>query len=398
MEAVFWLSACLVVYVYAAYPALLALWARVAPRPVSAGTDTPPVTVVMAVRNEADHLRGRLDNLLSLDYPGDALQIIVVSDGSTDGTIDVLRRYRTVEAVCLTPGGKARALNAGVARACHDVLVFTDARQRLRRTRCGSSWRRCPTSVGGVSGELVLDCENGASHDGISEGVGGYWRYEKWLRRHESIVGSTMGATGAIYALRRHLWQPLPEHTILDDVLAPMRAVLASTRVVFQTGARVRHGGGRPDRAAAQDPHARRQLPDPLARAPAAQPVRQSRLAAVRVAQGGPAARALRAAGAAGVERRARAGIRLLHRGVRRPAGVLRAGRLRRLPRPPRPAAVEPPPRPCPRPVTDTPPDQRVETMIAINRAARVAFAFVLMNYAAVAGLVALGRRGPLWR
>jgi hypothetical protein len=90
-----------------------------------------------------------------------------------------------------------------------------------------------------VSGELFLDpstADGGASD--IGEGIGGYWKYEKWLRRHESLVGSTMGATGAIYALRRALWRPLPEETILDDVLAPMRAVLAASRVVFASDAR----------------------------------------------------------------------------------------------------------------------------------------------------------------
>jgi hypothetical protein len=94
-------------------------------------------------------------------------------------------------------------------------------------------------AVGGVCGELVIDSESGHARDSaIGEGLGGYWRYEKWLRRHESLIGSTLGATGAIYALRRDLWRPLPDDTILDDVLAPMRAVLDSSRVVFATDAK----------------------------------------------------------------------------------------------------------------------------------------------------------------
>jgi cellulose synthase/poly-beta-1,6-N-acetylglucosamine synthase-like glycosyltransferase len=207
---------------------------------VRSGETTPAVSIIIAARNEADRIGPRLDNLLALDYPRRQIQIIVVSDGSTDGTAEVLRRYApTVEAVHLTSGGKARALNAGVARARHDLLVFTDARQQfapdaLRRLVSPFTDR----TVGGVTGELVLDCERrGAPAAGIAEGVSGYWRYEKWLRRQESLINSTLGATGAIYALRRHLWQPLPEQTILDDVLAPMRAVLASTRVVFESGA-----------------------------------------------------------------------------------------------------------------------------------------------------------------
>ena len=89
-------------------------------------------------------------------------------------------------------------------------------------------------TVGAVSGELVLDCEMGASASTASESVGGYWRYEKWLRARESEIDSMIGATGAIYAMRRACWQPLPDGTILDDLLAPMRAVLAGWRVVFE--------------------------------------------------------------------------------------------------------------------------------------------------------------------
>ena len=90
--------------------------------------------------------------------------------------------------------------------------------------------------VGCVTGELILDCEidRDSSEAGIGEGVGLYWRYEKWLRRVESEISSTLGATGAIYALRRSFWQPLPAGTLLDDVLAPMRVVLAGRRTVFE--------------------------------------------------------------------------------------------------------------------------------------------------------------------
>jgi cellulose synthase/poly-beta-1,6-N-acetylglucosamine synthase-like glycosyltransferase len=92
--------------------------------------------------------------------------------------------------------------------------------------------------VGGVSGELVLDCELGSTHSSVGDGVGAYWRYEKWLRAREAAIDSMLGATGAIYALRRAAWQPLPAGIILDDVLAPMRAVLNGWRIVFDPAAR----------------------------------------------------------------------------------------------------------------------------------------------------------------
>lgn len=241
IEALFWLGAALVVYVYAGYPLLLLVWSRVAPRPVHPALTEPPVSVIIAARDEAEALDRKIDNLRSLDYPASHLQIVVVADGGHPATSAVLRR-RTgqVTAVYVRRGGKARALNAGVEAARHDVLVFADVRQRFdRQALHGLVAPLADPTVGGVSGELFLDAATGdGQRSDIGEGIGGYWKYEKWLRRHESLVGSTMGATGAIYALRRSLWRPLPADTILDDVLAPMRAVLAASRVVFASDAR----------------------------------------------------------------------------------------------------------------------------------------------------------------
>jgi cellulose synthase/poly-beta-1,6-N-acetylglucosamine synthase-like glycosyltransferase len=239
MVVAFWLALAVVAYVYVGYPALLTLWARVASRPVERRLMTPSVSVVLVVRNEAAVLRARIENLLSLDYPEDLLQIIAVSDGSTDGTASILRDFEhEIDIVLLPPGGKARALNAGVALAEHDVLVFADARQVFAPDAVRALVAPlADPRVGGVSGALVLDVEAGDT-SGFGDGVGAYWRFEKWLRSQESLIGSTIGATGAIHAMRRDLWRPLPPETILDDVLAPMRVVLAGYRVVFEDGAR----------------------------------------------------------------------------------------------------------------------------------------------------------------
>jgi cellulose synthase/poly-beta-1,6-N-acetylglucosamine synthase-like glycosyltransferase len=257
MELLFWIACGVIAYVYAGYPALLAVWARIAPRPCDEARGnpiTPAVSIVVAARNEAAALVQRIENLLALDYPSELVQIVVVSDGSTDGTKDILERYADrVDAVLLPPGGKAIALNAGVAATRHGIIVFSDARQSFASDALSALVAPfADPKVGGVSGELVLDCESGDGTSNISEGVGAYWRYEKWLRRQESVIGSTLGATGAIYALRRSLWRPLPADTILDDVLAPMRAVLAGYRVIFEARARAY------DRAAAADAEFRR--------------------------------------------------------------------------------------------------------------------------------------------
>jgi cellulose synthase/poly-beta-1,6-N-acetylglucosamine synthase-like glycosyltransferase len=282
MGLLFWLSAAFVTYVYAGYPLLLYVWARVrqpglrrrggwpiAPTNPPSAIRHPQsgVSIIIAARNEGARLTARLDNLLQLEFPAHRRQIIVVSDGSTDDTAAVLARYTPfVEAVHLPPGGKAHALNAGVARTRFDILVFADARQAFAADALQQLVAPfADPSVGAVSGELLLDAESelfenrrsgrdrrssaapperearerrGAdrrrpARSTVSEGVGMYWRYEKRLRRLETAVGSMVGATGAIYAVRRELWQPLPPNTILDDVLAPMRVVLAGYRIVF---------------------------------------------------------------------------------------------------------------------------------------------------------------------
>jgi cellulose synthase/poly-beta-1,6-N-acetylglucosamine synthase-like glycosyltransferase len=239
MTVLFWVSALIVGYVYVGYPCLLAVWARVAdrrPRPVPFGDGRwPAISIVIAARNEAHRLPARIRNLLEQAYPGPS-DIIVVSDGSTDAPGAALAEFGSaVRLIELPSGGKPLALNAGVAAASADILVFADARQRFAPGALAALVSNLSDpSVGGATGQLVLDCERQDADTPVGEGIGLYWRYEKSLRRNESRVWSTLGATGAIYALRRACWTPLPAGTLLDDVLAPMRAVLDGCRIVFE--------------------------------------------------------------------------------------------------------------------------------------------------------------------
>lgn len=246
LELAFWLALAFVAYVYAGYPALLALVARVRPRPVRKAPGAyplPRVSIVVAVRNEEKRIAARLENLLSAHYPSSRRQIVVVSDGSTDGTAAAVRRFSPhVELLTQPALGKASALNRAVAAARGEVLVFADARQTFAADALLRLVRNfADPEVGAVSGELVLDAEapvRDSCDSSIAEGVGMYWRYEKWLRRNESLVNSTVGVTGAIYAMRRSCWRPLPDVALLDDVLAPMRVVLQGKRVVFEPEAK----------------------------------------------------------------------------------------------------------------------------------------------------------------
>ena len=223
-----------VLYVYVGYWLVLRLFARRLPVRVSAVE--PSISIVIAARNEAQRLPVKLQNLTELEYPAHLVQIIVVSDGSTDNTAEVLTRFPGVEAVLLDKGGgKSLALNEGVRRATGELLFMLDVRQRVDRDALRQLVPLFADAVvGAVSGELLLEGEDGTPS---GDGVGLYWRIEKAVRHMESESGSVVGVTGAIYLMRRALYRPLPAGLILDDVLIPMEVVRQGHRVLFQPAA-----------------------------------------------------------------------------------------------------------------------------------------------------------------
>lgn len=239
-ETVFALSLLLLTYTYLGYPALA--WARAAlqPRPPRAWGIEPDVTVVLAVHDEAERITRRLENLLALEYPRDRLDIVVGSDGSTDGTADLARAFESHGVSVVAFGsrrGKPAVLNDLVPKARGAIVVLADARQRFEPAALRALVAPfADPEIGAVSGELMLT----AGEDGtpVGEGVGFYWRYEKFIRCQESRAASTPGATGAIYAIRRELFEAIPDDTILDDVLIPLRIVRRGYRVVLEPRAR----------------------------------------------------------------------------------------------------------------------------------------------------------------
>jgi cellulose synthase/poly-beta-1,6-N-acetylglucosamine synthase-like glycosyltransferase len=240
MKIVFWLSAAVIAYTYFGYPAWLWLCSRLRPKPVHSTPFAPFISIVLVVRNESPVLRDKLDNLLAFDYPADLAQIIVVSDGSNDGTDAILHEYGHNPSVNVLlgqlPRGKASGLNDAISLAQGEIIVFTDARQKLSNDSVRVLIENfADSSIGCVSGELML-CDPNSSEAG--KGIGVYWNCEKKIRQWESASGSVVGATGALYAVRKDLLTVLPPETILDDVFVPLQVVRQGSRVVFEPRAR----------------------------------------------------------------------------------------------------------------------------------------------------------------
>jgi cellulose synthase/poly-beta-1,6-N-acetylglucosamine synthase-like glycosyltransferase len=230
----FWTCIVLLLHVFAGYPVCMGLLARWRPRAVRRQAAVPTVTVVIAAHDAAAHIDAKLSNLAALDYPHDRLDIVVACDGCNDDTASRCRqrgdpRVRVLEFA--ERRGKASCLNDAVAVAAGEVLLMTDVRQELAPDALRELVADLgDPAVGAVSGELRLrDAETG-----FALGVDAYWRYEKLIRHAESRSGSTVGVTGALYAMRRALFRPLPPGTVLDDVLVPMCIVATGARVVFE--------------------------------------------------------------------------------------------------------------------------------------------------------------------
>lgn len=250
MEFVFWILLFFVFYTYLGYPLILCFHSFFHRKLVlkNAKNNYPKVSVVIAARNEEQHIERRIRNIEKQDCPPNKLEVIVVSDGSNDNTADIVttlanevNNQQTGEKDFLTlfshssPLGKPSCINTGVAAATGDIVIFADCRQRFADNAIRELVKNfADESVGCVSGELVLEKTPGSS---IQAEMDAYWKFEKWLRRTESHTGSVPGATGAIYAIRRELFRPLPDQTLLDDVLIPMRICMQGFRTVFDSHA-----------------------------------------------------------------------------------------------------------------------------------------------------------------
>lgn len=229
---VFWGGLALVAYVYVGYPLTLRLWPA---RPLRRADTpaTPAVTVVIAAFNERAHIEATVRNKLAQDYPAGRLDVIVVSDGSADGTDDIVRGIGDPRVTLLRQEprqGKTMALNRALEVATGDIIVFSDANSTYEP----DTVRRLVAAfdapeVGYVTGQLFY-LERGET--AVGSGSGAYMRYENWLRQLESRVGSVVGVNGGVDAVRRHLYTPMrADH--LPDFILPLRVVAQGARVLY---------------------------------------------------------------------------------------------------------------------------------------------------------------------
>jgi cellulose synthase/poly-beta-1,6-N-acetylglucosamine synthase-like glycosyltransferase len=247
MEIVFWLSLGLVLHTYFIYPVLLFVgysiaqlrtdWRYLFGRrdrriPALQEDSVPGISFLIPAFNEETHLLRKVINLRQMDYPSEKIQIVIVSDGSTDKTNEFLKNLLdpNIEAIILLHrSGKATALNRAVVHARHEILVFSDASTLFAPDALRKLGRHFADSrVGAVCGALKFDA---GAESKKTEGV--YWKYESMLRLMEARLGATLTASGAVYALRREAFIPLESGTVLDDFVIPMNARRAGYRVAY---------------------------------------------------------------------------------------------------------------------------------------------------------------------
>lgn len=233
----FWLSLAVCVYIYVGYPAILWLLSRVRSVPVHEADVAPRATFIIPAYNEAKGIAAKIANTLSLDYPHDRIEVLVVSNGSTDATADIVRGWHDerVRLIELEQPGKMEALNTGARAASGEILVFTDADFLLDRHALREIARKfADPTVGGVCGSRKKSRRDG---DSTGRGEGLYTRWDRWQKIKESRIGSVFAADGLLYAIRSHLYVPIDDPAQADDIAISARIPLQGYRLLFEPNA-----------------------------------------------------------------------------------------------------------------------------------------------------------------
>jgi len=239
VEIMCWASIGLIVYSYLVYPIILVLLAKLLPEKSPRKIEEisveqwPMVSLVIAAYREESVIVERLNNALQIDYPGDKIEIIIGVDGNEDATGELVKAFQETRIRLMQfpeRRGKASVLNDCIAVACGEILLFSDANTFWDKDAAKLLVRHFEDEqVGGVCGRLLLtDASTGENVDGI------YWRYENRLKEWEGKLGALLGANGAIYAIRKKLYQPIPPQTIVDDFVIGMRIHQSGSQLLYE--------------------------------------------------------------------------------------------------------------------------------------------------------------------
>lgn len=221
IKLIFWVLTCILIYTYLGYGVILWILVKFRRRKNDSllqmnKVDLPRVAHIIAAYNEEDFIAGKIDNSLAIDYPGHLHRIIVVADGSSDRTVEIVESYPQVELLFLPARkGKVAAINRAVVHAGDtDIVVFSDANSLLDPASFSYMMSHYhDPKIGGVSGEKKVMSAGKV----LGQGEGLYWRYESYLKQLDSDFHSVVGAAGELFSIRRELFEKVPEYIILDD-------------------------------------------------------------------------------------------------------------------------------------------------------------------------------------
>ena len=237
-EFIFWSSVATLVYAYGGFSLLIILVGWLRRRKVRQKPITPRISLIIPVWNEQEAIASRLDNALALDYPKNSLEIIVASDGSDDRTHEIVSKYakQGVKLLSFPRRGKIYALKDTVEQTTGEILVFSDANSMYKKNALRMLARNfADAEVGGVCGNQIYEKNNNGDTSGKGESL--YWSYDKWLKRMQSMTGSIVSAHGAIYAIRRNLYQPPASADVTDDFAISTAVIEQGSRLVFESEA-----------------------------------------------------------------------------------------------------------------------------------------------------------------
>jgi biofilm PGA synthesis N-glycosyltransferase PgaC len=236
--ALFVVACCTLFYTLVGYPLLLGWIARKHNNPVAKDEHLRSVSFVIAVHNGEKFLQRKLDTIFGLNYPRELMEILIVSDGSTDRTDEIAQAFAAqgVRFLAVPRAGKSAALNAAIPMLSGEILVLTDIRQTLDPD-CLRNVIACfgDPKVGAVSAELHVVDER--THEEFYTDL--YWRYELWQRQRMSRIDSSFGCTGAFYAVRRELWTPFPPGLLVDDAYLPLTVFFRGYRVIYEPTSKI---------------------------------------------------------------------------------------------------------------------------------------------------------------